>query len=66
MGQTIVPKIGEMGEYSVSQLDAIETHGQKPFREPVSGKENLNCKRQIAEGSVWTCVKIKNSRETHS
>ena len=55
-GQTAAPKLEK-------QLQRITTYRkQKPPREPVMAQENLNCNWQIAGGSVWTNLRLKNSR----
>lgn len=63
-GQIAAPKSGETDGYSESQLIGAEIHSWKPSQEPELGYKILNFNWQITGGSVWTSLRVKNSRET--
>ena len=71
-GQTAAfPKLETLrGEYRRSWLTGAETHKPQPSREPMPGQGNLNCHgpklNWIPGASVWTSLRVRNSREAQS
>lgn len=50
----------EMPGIDQTLLTRAETHTRRQLREPAPGTENLNCNFQIAGGSVWRTLRVKN------
>ena len=67
----LLPKLETLrGEYRKSWLTGAETHKPQPSWEPEPGQGNLNCHglnlNWIPGASVWTSLRVKNSREAQS
>jgi len=67
----LLPKLETLrGKYRKSWLTGAETHKPQPSWETVLGQGNFNCHglnlNWIPGASVWTSLRVKNSREAQS
>ena len=61
----MVPKTGERQATAGSPaLPGQRFTSQKTLQKPVFGQENLICNQQIAGGSEWKSLRVKNNRST--